>query len=207
MADDVAARIRSGILCFCAGDALGVPWQGMRPEEVDAGLLDELPARNGRAGGATSALGWAGVDRNAIGVFTRTTHAAPEALEAARVAAAMAEAALVRGRLPARRRGWRPPRDGVSSDALETVAAARYVVSTHHDPGRAMRTAVTLGGDTRGVAALAGAILGCRDPNEWRDVPWLGRVQVPLEVDELGVRLAALRARSAPPRLRRRRAP
>src|SRR5437588_9691407 len=55
MADDVAARIRSGILCFCAGDALGVPWQGMRPEEVDAGLLDELPARNGRAGGATSA--------------------------------------------------------------------------------------------------------------------------------------------------------
>ena len=46
--------IRAGLIAFCAGDALGVPWEGRSPEEVVSGRLSELPRRDGWAQGATS---------------------------------------------------------------------------------------------------------------------------------------------------------
>ncbi|HCU94357.1 MAG TPA: hypothetical protein DHU96_17220 [Actinobacteria bacterium] len=48
--DRVAAAMRA----FVAGDALGVPWEGGPPENVDHGRLFELPASHGWPQGATS---------------------------------------------------------------------------------------------------------------------------------------------------------
>src|SRR4051794_8895881 len=65
-------RIRNGLTCFCAGDALGVPWVGRPPGEIEREELDELPPRADRLYGATSEppaellrLGAALVDRDA----------------------------------------------------------------------------------------------------------------------------------------------
>jgi ADP-ribosylglycohydrolase len=55
--DGVAAtsqHIRSGILAYAAGDALGVPWEGSTPEEVRWERLEELPRRGDWPRGATS---------------------------------------------------------------------------------------------------------------------------------------------------------
>src|SRR5215213_976805 len=47
-------NIRAGILAYAAGDALGVPWEGKTPEEVDWEALEDLPARGDWPRGATS---------------------------------------------------------------------------------------------------------------------------------------------------------
>ena len=49
-----AVRIAAGLRAFVAGDALGVPWEGVPPEAVDRDRLFELPARHGWPQGATS---------------------------------------------------------------------------------------------------------------------------------------------------------
>src|SRR5688572_23337262 len=38
--DAVAAQIRAGMVAFCAGDALGVPWEGRPPAEIAGADLD-----------------------------------------------------------------------------------------------------------------------------------------------------------------------
>jgi ADP-ribosyl-[dinitrogen reductase] hydrolase len=55
--DGVAAtpqHIRSGILAYAAGDALGVPWEGRTSDEVRWEALEALPARGDWPRGATS---------------------------------------------------------------------------------------------------------------------------------------------------------
>jgi ADP-ribosyl-[dinitrogen reductase] hydrolase len=47
-------QIRAGILAYAAGDALGVPWEGKTPDEVDWEALEELPARGDWPRGSTS---------------------------------------------------------------------------------------------------------------------------------------------------------
>ncbi len=49
-----AARIRAGMAAFAAGDALGVPWEGRPPREIDADQVTAVPVRNGWPRGATS---------------------------------------------------------------------------------------------------------------------------------------------------------
>jgi tetratricopeptide (TPR) repeat protein len=49
-----AARIRAGLTAFAAGDALGVPWEGRPPAEIDPDQLTAIPVRNGWPRGATS---------------------------------------------------------------------------------------------------------------------------------------------------------
>jgi ADP-ribosylglycohydrolase/tetratricopeptide (TPR) repeat protein len=49
-----AVRIRAGLLAFSAGDALGVPWEGRPPSEIDPDQVTALPARRGWPRGATS---------------------------------------------------------------------------------------------------------------------------------------------------------
>jgi ADP-ribosylglycohydrolase len=49
-----AARIRAGLLTFAAGDALGLPWEGRPPGEIDPEQITVLPARDGWPCGATS---------------------------------------------------------------------------------------------------------------------------------------------------------
>jgi ADP-ribosyl-[dinitrogen reductase] hydrolase len=46
--------IRAGILAYAAGDALGVPWEGKPPDEVQWEALEELPARGDWPQGSTS---------------------------------------------------------------------------------------------------------------------------------------------------------
>jgi ADP-ribosylglycohydrolase len=50
----IAARIRAGLLTFAAGDALGLPWEGRPPGEIDPEQISALPARDGWPRGATS---------------------------------------------------------------------------------------------------------------------------------------------------------
>jgi ADP-ribosyl-[dinitrogen reductase] hydrolase len=47
-------HIRAGILAYAAGDALGVPWEGKTPDQVDREALEELPARGDWPRGSTS---------------------------------------------------------------------------------------------------------------------------------------------------------
>jgi ADP-ribosyl-[dinitrogen reductase] hydrolase len=47
-------RLRSGIVAYAAGDALGVPWEGSTPDEVRWEALEELPPRGDWPRGATS---------------------------------------------------------------------------------------------------------------------------------------------------------
>jgi ADP-ribosyl-[dinitrogen reductase] hydrolase len=47
-------HLRAGIVAYAAGDALGVPWEGMTSEEVRWEALEALPARGDWPRGATS---------------------------------------------------------------------------------------------------------------------------------------------------------
>ncbi len=38
-----AARIRAGLVAFAAGDALGVPWEGRPPHEIDPDQVTAIP--------------------------------------------------------------------------------------------------------------------------------------------------------------------
>lgn len=151
-----------------------------------------------------------------------TTHGAAPAIAAACIAAAMASAALDGASpldavptetnwaetefgidlTPVRRAGagdWWPHRNGVGLYALDTVAAVVGVVrhATEHrlTVADALRHAVSLGGDTDTVAAIAGGILGGREPGT-PEIPWLDRVDLPdsAVIDDLSAALAALRS-------------
>ena len=52
--DPSPRNIRAGILAYAAGDALGVPWEGKTPDEVQWEALEELPARGDWPRGSTS---------------------------------------------------------------------------------------------------------------------------------------------------------
>ena len=89
---------------------------------------------------------------------------------------------------------WRPGPDGVPLDAADTLAALLRILATcGNDPDRAMRYAVSLGGDTDTVSAITGGILGCRNGHPM--IGWLGQIVLPdaKELDELADGLRELR--------------
>jgi ADP-ribosylglycohydrolase len=47
-------RIEAGLIAYACGDAFGLPWEGVGPEAVDAGVLTDLPATKNWASGETS---------------------------------------------------------------------------------------------------------------------------------------------------------
>jgi len=47
-------RIRAGLVAFACGDAAGVPWETMRPEEIAADKIPSLPERRGWPRGSVS---------------------------------------------------------------------------------------------------------------------------------------------------------
>jgi ADP-ribosylglycohydrolase len=49
-----AERFQAGLLAFAAGDALGVPWEGQAPGEIDPDQVTAMPAREDWPRGATS---------------------------------------------------------------------------------------------------------------------------------------------------------
>jgi ADP-ribosylglycohydrolase/tetratricopeptide (TPR) repeat protein len=74
---------------------------------------------------------------------------------------------------------FRPGSDGVSLDAVETVAAVVHVLRAGEEPAAALRRAVSLGGDTDTVAAVVGGLLGSRSADVATALPWLARVRLP----------------------------
>ncbi|MDO3635093.1 ADP-ribosylglycohydrolase family protein [Mycolicibacterium arseniciresistens] len=170
----------------------------------------------------------AGLRRRVVTRLSRTTHGAAGAVGAACVVTAMAATAVeapaidavleaasaevryLRGRfakpdtvwapLSAAVAGdWRPGRDGVSLDGIETAAAVITVVRRTGQRRRgladAVRDAVMLGGDTDTVAALACGILGGLGDIDM-DIPWWPRLALPEpgRLDRSAAALAALRA-------------
>ncbi|MGH3622292.1 MAG: ATP-binding protein [Sciscionella sp.] len=159
--------------------------------------------------------------------MTRATHPDPDALCAAAVLAACAswaiegasaqlllavaveEEAEAAGECGAGRRlagmlaelaagTWRPPEQGVSLDASETVTAVLACVLRASTLRAGLRHAVALGGDTDTVAALVGGLLGARlSPSEVRtQLPWHDVVRLPdtTEIAHVARTLAATRA-------------
>jgi ADP-ribosyl-[dinitrogen reductase] hydrolase len=51
---DVGERIRAAIVAFCAGDAVGAPWEGLPPGEVDPDRVDDMPPRREWGSGVTT---------------------------------------------------------------------------------------------------------------------------------------------------------
>lgn len=92
---------------------------------------------------------------------------------------------------------WSPDPDGVSLDAVTTVAALIHVLRHFERRGLttadALRYAVSLGGDTDTLAAITGGVLGCRRSEV--DLPWLPALILPDagQLDALSAALAALR--------------
>ncbi|MBB2746204.1 UNVERIFIED_ORG: ADP-ribosylglycohydrolase [Microbispora rosea subsp. rosea] len=152
--------------------------------------------------------------------LSAATHRAPAAVAAACVIAAMASCAVEgvgAADLPAAaaaearwagehyapmdavadaaRGRWSPPSEGVSLDAVETAAAVVHVIREAPDLAAALPYAVSLGGDTDTVAALAGGVLGALDPEGVTALGWLGLVDLGEYpgLGELAARLAALR--------------
>ncbi|TFV55870.1 hypothetical protein E4P42_21255 [Mycobacterium sp. PS03-16] len=123
-------------------------------------------------------------------------------LDAAAVETGWAEAEFGAGAVgPARRAldgAWRPRRSGVQLDAAETLAGVitviRHAADSRAGVADALRYAVSLGGDTDTVAAIAGGILGGRE-SRTPDIPWLARVRMPdaAALDAAADALAALR--------------
>jgi ADP-ribosylglycohydrolase len=74
---------------------------------------------------------------------------------------------------------FQPGPEGLSLDAVEMVAAVIHVLRAGEDVAGALRTAVSLGGDTDTVAAIVGGLLGCRSSEAARTIPWLPRVGLP----------------------------
>ncbi len=52
--DPSPRNVRAGILGYAAGDALGVPWEGKTPDEVQWEELEDVPARGDWPRGSTS---------------------------------------------------------------------------------------------------------------------------------------------------------
>lgn len=96
---------------------------------------------------------------------------------------------------------WTPPSEGVSLDAVETVAAVVHVLREAPALAAALPYAVSLGGDTDTVAALVGGVLGAREPEGVAALGWLGPVDLGEypALPDLAARLAALRAAPPPP--------
>jgi ADP-ribosylglycohydrolase/tetratricopeptide (TPR) repeat protein len=300
-------RFEGGVVAYAAGDALGVPWEGRPPSEIDLERVAELPARGGWPRGSTSddtaqlllvarclidasgrptrrelleRLDAALPDMRGVGPstsaaverFRRTgtvpgepgaddrewrtaasngaamralpigwalpasaddrrreltielsgaTHGAPTALAAACLVAAMAawsvedagagavleaarrELEWLAGAFPEAARelaivgraaegGWRPGPGGVPLDAAKTAAAVVHVLRQHDRPETALPYAVSLGGDTDTVAAIAGGILGCCATGESATLPWLEAVELD-GLGDLGAVAAGLR--------------
>jgi ADP-ribosylglycohydrolase len=276
----------SGLRAFAAGDALGVPWEGKRPDEIDLDLVRGIPARGDWPAGSTSddtaqlmlvaqflvdsgaepevsifldrlaaaittirgsgptstaaverylsdgslvathgdtngaamralPIGWSipasnAERRRALTIdLSRTTHGAPGAIVSACVVAAMGawalegvpiETVIERGLqeaeeaaqelglsseallsvLAAADGDWKPPREGISLDAITTVAAVVDVLRRGTTLADALENAVSLGGDTDTVAALVGGIWASRGvTDEVERLMWISRVTVP----------------------------
>ena len=139
--------------------------------------------------------------------LTRVTHGTPVAIAAACAVAAMASYALegcparevitvaadefehmlggepgagpwVQATRAAAQGAWTPASTGVALNAADTLAAVVHVLAMCGDDlEKAIRYAVSLGGDTDTVAAITGGILGCRTADA--AISWLDDVILP----------------------------
>jgi ADP-ribosylglycohydrolase/tetratricopeptide (TPR) repeat protein len=208
-ADRVAAALRS----YVAGDALGVPWEGGPPEDVDLDRLYQLPASHGWPQGATSD------DTAQMMLVSRLlvdTSGRPTAEEFMRRLSAAADD--IRGIGPTTRRalerfaadGSLPsppadPNDGATNGAAMRIAPIGWIVpATDADLRRTLVREVARGTHPSPVAIGAAQLVaamatwGLEDPDAIlsaavAEADWLGRP----EFDD--VRRAADGAWTPPP--------
>jgi hypothetical protein len=191
---DLSEGIRAGLLGVAAGEALGLPWAGRPPREIQRDRLLEGVGPTGAMTAAVLAEGGAGGvgGRLAAALVAGWREPAPAARRAAAlplgfsavVVADLAALALA-GRplhhlVTDHADKWAPPFRGVAADERAVVDALMAVLYRHDDPTEGLRSAVRLGGG--GIAilcALVGGILGCRRPTAIARVPWLDRVALP----------------------------
>jgi ADP-ribosyl-[dinitrogen reductase] hydrolase len=278
-------HIRAGILAYAAGDALGVPWEGKTPVEVQWEELEELPARGDWPRGSTSddtdqmllvarylaeakgqiderefltrlakalprmrgagpttraavqrfietgelrasegssigaamralPFGWttpvaAIQQRRELTVrLSRTTHGAPTAIMSACVVAEMAawaieqypldavvaaglreaehvtrqyalDSAATRRLREAAHGDWGSLQEGMSLDAVATLATVLHVLRQAKGLASSMKQAVALGGDTDTAAAIVGGLLGSQAGDVEGEIPWLANAVLP----------------------------
>jgi ADP-ribosyl-[dinitrogen reductase] hydrolase len=89
---------------------------------------------------------------------------------------------------------WTPASTGVALNAADTLAAVVHVLAMCGDDlEKAIRYAVSLGGDTDTVAAITGGILGCRTADA--AISWLDDVILPdaAELERLSAGLREVR--------------
>jgi ADP-ribosylglycohydrolase len=194
-------RARAGDTNGAAMRALPIGW-GI--PSTAAGLRRRVVTRLSRTThGAAGAVGAACVVTAMAA--TAVEAAAPDAV----LEAASAEIRYLRGRFAnsnttwtplsdAVAGDWRPGGDGVPLDGIQTAAAVITVIRRTGQRRRGMadavRDAVTLGGDTDTVAALACGILGGLGHLDM-NVPWLPALALPdpARLDRSAAALAALR--------------
>ena len=190
---DVTGRIRAGLVAAAAGEALGLPWVGRSPRELrrdavmaGAGSVERRGAEHPLL--AAVAVGWGEPDPRARRALLRG-----DTWAVAELAAWSLEGRPLHHAVRDHGEEWSPPFRGPRGDR-EVVSALFALVFGHDDPSDGMLAAVRLGGDTAVLAALTGAVLGCRRAEAVARIPWLERVALPPEAD-LDARAAALAAR------------
>jgi hypothetical protein len=206
----LSERLRGGLLGAAAGEALGLPWVGRSPREIDrdrladdAGPTGPVTAALLRDAGATAppegglpaalALGWREPDP--VARRTAALHLGFAPVLVADIAAWALERKPLYHLVADHAEDWPPPYRGVPHEDRAVVDALMAVLHRHDEPADGIRAAVRLGGDaTALLAALVGGILGSRYPAAVQALPWLERVALPDE-PALEQAVAALSAR------------
>lgn len=109
-----------------------------------------------------------------IKALVEVTHKSSKAIECAQIVAG-----LFAGEEFPNYPDWTPPSSGISLDPLETLQAIVWVVQRAKNCGEAFAIACSLGGDTDTVAALSGALLAARSPenSDFFSISWLNDVK------------------------------
>jgi hypothetical protein len=203
---DLSDALRGGLLGVAVGEALGLPWVGVKPRAIKRDrLLDEVGPTGAvtaavltaaRAGGQSPnsvdgalgdcplvvalVVGWRESDGAA-----RRARALPlgfGAVVVADLAALLLAGKPVHPLVTDHADDWPPPFHGVAADERAILDALLAVLQRHDDPSEAMRAAVRLGGGgTALLVALVGGLLGCRRPTAIDRVAWRDRVALPDE--------------------------
>jgi hypothetical protein len=196
-----AERLRGGLLGVAAGEALGLPWEGVPPRGITrAKLFDEV----GPTGAVTAAvlaaahgtpdkggqspfmlatalvLGWR--ERDPLARRAAALHLGFAPVMVADLAAWAVAGEPLYHLVADHADDWPPPFRGVPGDDRAILDALMAILHRHDDPADGMRAAVRLGGGaTARLAALVGGILGSRRPAAVERAPWYERVAVPGE--------------------------
>jgi hypothetical protein len=178
---ELSDALRGGLLGVAVGEALGLPWVGAQPRQINrTKLLDDV----GPTGAVTAAVLAASQHKGGQSPFNVAETSPLRHDPKGGQSPFMLAVALVLG--------WREP------DPLARRAAAMHLgfapVMVADLAAEGIRAAVRLGGGaTARLGALVGGLLACRRPTAVDRIPWRDRVALPAAA-ELDAAVAALSA-------------